>query len=149
VLLVAAVAGCERASSLESKDSEADGKEKPLTVRAEPAQRRTIDQFVYGLGRCEPLPEKLAAITTAVEGRVLKILAGPGDAVKAGQPILELDPTIARANLDEKTARRWKPRCASCARCLARKSGNRSNWRSIRPRPGSKRRIRPSGGFAR
>jgi RND family efflux transporter MFP subunit len=105
-LLLAAVLGCEGGSSRESKDDEDAAGGAPLTVRAEPARRRTIDEFVHGLGRCEPLPEKLAAIIAGVEGRVLKILSAPGDAVKAGQPIVELDPTIALANLDEKTASR-------------------------------------------
>jgi len=106
VLLLATAAGCERLVSVEGARKEAAGEEKPLTVQAEPAQRRTIVEAAYGLGQCEALPERRAAITSAVEGRVSEIHARQGAVVKAGQPIVELDPTIGRANLAEKTAAR-------------------------------------------
>ena len=105
-MLLAAAIGCERGGKEEAEREQADGQDEPVAIRAEPAELRTIDEIAYGLGRCEALPERLAALTPAMEGRVLKILAAQGDAVRAGQPIVELDPSVARANLNEKTATR-------------------------------------------
>ncbi len=106
LLVLAGAAGCEKFVSGEGSQEEAGEKEKPVTVRAEPAQRRTIVQAAYGLGQCEALPERRATISSAVEGRVSAIRVRQGEAVKAGQPIVDLDRTIARAGLDAKIADR-------------------------------------------
>ncbi len=49
VLLLAA-AGCERPVAGDNSRADAAEEEKPLVVRAEAAQRRTIVEAVYGLG---------------------------------------------------------------------------------------------------
>ena len=72
----------------------------------EPAQRSTLVETVEGLGRCEALPDHLATLTPAVEGHVHELLVKQGDPVKKGQPIVELDKAVARADLAEKTATR-------------------------------------------
>lgn len=77
-----------------------------VAVHMKPAERRTIAQVVQALGTCETLLNKTAVLTPAIEGQVLDILAKPGDAVKAGQPIVQLDPRLAEANLNEKKATR-------------------------------------------
>ncbi len=56
--------------------------------------------------RCEAIPDHLATLTPAVEGHVHELLVEEGDTVKKGQPIVELDRTVAQADLAEKTATR-------------------------------------------
>ena len=83
-LLAAAVAsaGCQHraAVSASGNPAEADEGEK-LEVRAQPAEKRTIRTTVYGLGRCEALPGRIATLTPALEGRVAGLLAKQGAAV--------------------------------------------------------------------
>src|SRR5207302_4804002 len=61
---------------------------------------------VDGLGRTEALPDHIGSLTATVEGHVHKLFVKPGDSVKAGQPILELDTTVIRTTLSEKRANR-------------------------------------------
>jgi RND family efflux transporter MFP subunit len=104
LLLITAVAGCGR--------PQADGETVPavavahVVVRTERALRQTAVQTVDGLGKCEALPDKLATLTPALEGRVEKILVQVGQPVAALQAIVELDGAIARADLAEKIATR-------------------------------------------
>jgi RND family efflux transporter MFP subunit len=91
-------AGCGHRADEESTEAAR------LPVRTMPAQRMTIGEAVTGLGTCEALLDRTAVLAPAVEGRVLEILVKHGDAVKAGQPIVRLDPTLADANLEEKTS---------------------------------------------
>ncbi len=102
-LLLFAPAGCRRATADAEAGRESDKADKAIvTVRVEPAQRRTIAQVVQGLGSCEALLNATATLAPAVEGRVLEILARQGDTVKAGQPIVQLDARVADANFSEK-----------------------------------------------
>jgi multidrug efflux pump subunit AcrA (membrane-fusion protein) len=97
LLAAAFVAGC-------AKKEEKPEEEKAAAVHAKKAELRTIKETVEGLGFCEPLPDENALLTSAVEGRVLEILVKPGQSVKAGEAIVQLDPTIAKANLDKEQA---------------------------------------------
>jgi multidrug efflux pump subunit AcrA (membrane-fusion protein) len=109
-------AGKEVAQESDSeKDKEKEDKEKEkegdkvaahVNVRGVPCRKRTVEVTVDGLGRTEPLPEKLGSLTATVEGHVDKLLAHVGDVVTAGQPILELDTAIIRTSLREKLASR-------------------------------------------
>src|SRR5271157_368041 len=74
----------------------------PIAVRVQPAELRTMAQVIVGLGSCEPVLHKTATLAPAVEGRVLEILVKPGQALKAGQPIVRLDARVADANFREK-----------------------------------------------
>ena len=143
-LLVVALAGC-KGQSAKSQADESGKEEEPagVSVRTEPAQRRTIAATVYGMGRCEPLPRKVATLTPAVEGRVLQILANQGDWVKPGQAIVELDPTIAQSAVAEKSAARDGSQASlrlleSLPRPKSSKTpdwpSSRPKWRSRRPR---------------
>ena len=78
------------------------------TSRSEPSRPDsvTLTETVEGLGRCEALPDHIATLTPAVEGHVHELLVTQGDAVKKGQPIVELDKAVAQADLAEKTATR-------------------------------------------
>src|SRR5262249_6927251 len=74
------------------------------TVHCVPAQKRALSVGVNTLGRTELLPENLGSLTAAVEGHVHKLLVNLGDRVKAGQPLVELDPTVAKTALADKHA---------------------------------------------
>jgi RND family efflux transporter MFP subunit len=75
-----------------------------VNVRCVTARRLPFAITVEGLGRTEPLPECVGSLTAAVEGHVHDLLVRIGDTVKAHQPILQLDPTVAKATLAEKEA---------------------------------------------
>lgn len=77
-----------------------------VTVKMEAARLGTLARTVEGLGRSEAIPEKLATLTPAVEGHVHALLVKQGEAVRKGQPIVELDKAVALADLAEKTATR-------------------------------------------
>ena len=77
-----------------------------VTVRCVPAKMRALAVTVDSLGRTELLPDNLGSLTATVEGHVHKLLVNLGDSVKAGQPIVELDTTVARTALAEKIANR-------------------------------------------
>ena len=92
-----------QAKTEEGKENEVKGH---VTVRCVPAQKRTLAVTVDGLGRTELLPESLGSLTATVEGHVHKLLVHLGDSVTVGQPIVELDTTVARTALAEKLANR-------------------------------------------
>ena len=102
VLLLAATIGCGRRAGDENAADARGG----VAVRTEPAELRTIRETVTGLGRCAALPQHLALLTTAIDGRVVRLLAKPGDSVQPGQEIVRLDPLLAKTNLEEKRAAR-------------------------------------------
>ena len=101
VVLALFVGGCQSRSPAPGRGA-SDEADAEVAVRTQLAQRRTIAQVVQGLGSCEALLNATATLAPAVEGRVLEILAKHGDAVKAGQPIVQLDPRVAEANFSEK-----------------------------------------------
>jgi HlyD family secretion protein len=106
-LVLVALMGCggphEPAATAESDHQPAEAH---VVVRTEPARRSTLAETVEGLGQCEALPDRLAILTPAVEGHVHSLLVKQGDVVSKGQPIVELDKSVALADLAEKTAMR-------------------------------------------
>jgi RND family efflux transporter MFP subunit len=92
------------------KDDEHAKKDEPqeahVKVRTEAARIGTFTETVDCLGRCEALPDHIATLTPAVEGHVHALIVMQGDAVKKGQPIVELDKVVAQADVAEKTATR-------------------------------------------
>ena len=150
--LLAACCGCH--SHGETGDHEAEDPESgaSVTVQVVPARFDRSARIVEGLGRCEALPDHIATLTPAVEGHVHELLVKQGDPVKKGQPIVELDEAVARADLAEKTAtrdglksRRWP--CSS--RSPAPRSGGPTSWPSSRPRSPSSRPGSPPTGSGR
>lgn len=107
VAMLVLIAGCGRRDAQATSAEEKDAAEaRAMSVRTEPAQLRTIAETINGLGTCEALLDKTAVLAPAIEGKVQKILIKPGEQVKAGQPIVQLDTQLAQANLEEKVSTR-------------------------------------------
>jgi RND family efflux transporter MFP subunit len=101
-------AGCEKSSavpSIENRETAA-AVEASVVLSVKPAENRSIERTVTALGRCDALPSKMALVAPLIEGRVAEILARRGDKVPRGQPIVQLDTTLAQADLTEKQAAR-------------------------------------------
>ena len=97
IFLLICILGCRRGQPAAEGDKDPD-----VRVRVASAAVRTIKEKVTGLGRCEALPDRLAVLTATAEGRVIRLLKQPGDAIEAGAAIVELDATVATMNLKEK-----------------------------------------------
>ncbi|HEY1784846.1 MAG TPA: HlyD family efflux transporter periplasmic adaptor subunit [Pirellulales bacterium] len=104
-LLVAAPAGCHHAGGDTEAASGSDDTP-ALAVRAVAAQTRSLEETVDGIGRSEALPSGLVTLTPAVQGHVEAIAANLGDMVHRGDLIVELDPTVAKADVAERQANR-------------------------------------------
>jgi multidrug efflux pump subunit AcrA (membrane-fusion protein) len=97
--------GCEHAKS-EPATTEQAVSRISIDVAVARVEKRTIHKATTAFGRCEALPEYQALVTPVIEGRVAELLAKQGDEVKAGQPLVQLDTTLAQADLKEKEAAR-------------------------------------------
>jgi RND family efflux transporter MFP subunit len=62
-------------------------------------QRRDLVQIVTANGSITPILS--TDIRSEVSGRILSVLVNPGDAVHAGQPLIELDPSTLQVQIDE------------------------------------------------
>ncbi len=106
-LLLMACAGCGAPGNVAPPGEEhAVGDEAHVTVRAEAAKQGTLTKTIAGLGRCEALPDHIATLTPAIQGHVHELLVSQGEVVTKGEPIVELDKSVAQADLAEKTASR-------------------------------------------
>jgi HlyD family secretion protein len=108
VLAVSALSleGCEHAKSEPAATEHAEAPSNAVDVTVAPVEKRKIHKATTTFGRCEALPEYQALVTPVIEGRVAELLAKEGDELKAGQPIIQLDTTLAQADLKEKEAAR-------------------------------------------
>jgi RND family efflux transporter MFP subunit len=106
-VLLAAIGGCGGPGEKKEAGAEKEAEhEAHVTVRVELARKGTVVETVEGLGRSEAIPTRLATLTPAVEGHVHELVAKQGQVVKKGQPIVELDTAVAKADFDEKSATR-------------------------------------------
>jgi HlyD family secretion protein len=115
ILAIALIAGTGCGASRAPADAPKAGEESSegaIKVRAAAVEKRTLSETISGLGKCEALPDRLASAAPAIEGQVARIFVKLGDRVTRGQPIVELDARIAKANLDEKTATREAARAS-------------------------------------
>ncbi|MBI3836727.1 MAG: efflux RND transporter periplasmic adaptor subunit [Planctomycetia bacterium] len=104
-LVLAEIAGCAKSVAKHPQDAAEDEHDAPaIAVRVARAEHRTLEQAVKALAQCEAPVGKLATLTPALEGHVHAILVTQGAAVKAGQPIVELDQTMPAADVGEKMA---------------------------------------------
>jgi multidrug efflux pump subunit AcrA (membrane-fusion protein) len=105
-------AGCKRAQT------PADENPPPAPAKFETARQLFLEEWVDLVGTTQPLPDKAARVTAAVEGRVLSLLkdkdgkpatkdgnpVAEGQEVPAGTPIVQLDATIVRTTRDKLAA---------------------------------------------
>jgi RND family efflux transporter MFP subunit len=104
-LLVAAPLGCRHGGG----DTEAEtGSDDALVlvVHAAAAETRSLEETVDGIGRSEAPPSGLVTLTPALQGHVEAIAANLGDPVHRGDLIVELDTTVAEADVAERQANR-------------------------------------------
>ncbi len=85
---------------------EHDDLEAVVVVRTAPAETQSIDVTIPGIGRTEALPNRLVTLTPALAGYVHEIRANLGDSVHRGDVIVELDATVAKADLAAARANR-------------------------------------------
>lgn len=78
------------------------GKVRPPAVDVVPVEKRLLVQSVVATGRVRSL--SLARLGPAASGTVARVLVREGDAVRAGQLLLELDGAEARAQLAQAVA---------------------------------------------
>lgn len=77
-----------------------------LRVTTQPAESRPAGDTVTVLGELRVDEDAYAEVGTSIAARVSKVLAAPGDVVRAGQPLVELDsPEVGRARAALATAR--------------------------------------------
>jgi RND family efflux transporter MFP subunit len=93
--------GCARVAAPEEE-------EHPAPVEAVAPRALSLGGWTEVLGTTQPLPQHAARITAAVEGRVQTLLQdakgkplAEGQPVQAGDVIVQLDATVARANRDK------------------------------------------------
>jgi multidrug efflux system membrane fusion protein len=96
--------GCGKA---EQKGEE----EHPAPVKVAVAEKVRLGGWTELLGTTQPLPDRVARVSAAVEGHVQSVLKGEdgstvseGQQIKAGQVIARLDDHVARANRDKLAA---------------------------------------------
>ena len=100
--LTALLHGCHQQAASPAQEEH----EPAIVVRTVPAEIRSIDETIDGIGRSEALPNRLVTLTPAVEGHVERILVNLGDPVRQGDPIVELNTRFAEADVAEKKANR-------------------------------------------
>jgi RND family efflux transporter MFP subunit len=88
-----------------------DEKAPPAPVKAVQPHEELVAEWMQLPGTTQPLPNRSAKISAAVEGRVLTLLPDlggkpveEGQSVRAGQVIVQLDNRIAKANRDHAAA---------------------------------------------
>jgi RND family efflux transporter MFP subunit len=101
LLLSVSLVGCRSSAPPEEETHAAP-------VHAEPAKKVVVGEWTELLGTTQPLPNRSARISAAVEGHVLSVLGdGTGSAVVEGQQVkpeqivVQLDDRVVRANRDK------------------------------------------------
>src|SRR6059036_2934331 len=77
-------------------------REKGIEVRFEKVGRRDLVAAVTASGKIQP--KKKVDISADITGRITRIAVGEGDLVAKGQFLLQIDPTIYQANLQQAQA---------------------------------------------
>ena len=64
---------------------------KNLGLRVEEAELRPMETTLAAIGEIAAIPDRSAAVTSRIAGRVSWVGAAEGDAVRAGQPVVEVE----------------------------------------------------------
>lgn len=81
----------EAASGETTKVALTEAQAKNLGLQTAEAAEERFEQTLFALGRIEAIPNKLAAVSSRIAGRVASLAVNPGDEVKAGQPLLRIE----------------------------------------------------------
>ncbi len=97
--LVLSLSGCRGEAPAPPEEEHA------APVKWEPAENADLEEWTELLGTTQPLPNRVARISAAVEGHVLAVLPDSkgkpiveGQRVEAGQVLVQLDDRVPRAN---------------------------------------------------
>src|SRR5579862_7390929 len=96
-LLAAAAAGIHWFSQARSQRSadETGKDESPAQVEVATIRRKTIGEVLTAYGSVIAQPSRIQVVAVAFETRVTHILVAPGEAVKKGDPLVEIEPSVA------------------------------------------------------
>jgi multidrug efflux system membrane fusion protein len=100
LVLVLAIAGCHRtpaSAGAQSAKGGRGGMAGPTMVSTATATTGDIGVYVSGLGVVTPLAT--VAVNSRVQGQIMKVYYQEGQMVKAGDPLLEIDPGPSQAAL--------------------------------------------------
>src|SRR5437660_11676209 len=86
-------------------------REKGIEVRFETVGRRDLVAAVTASGKIQP--KKKVDVSADITGRITKIAVREGDFVKQGQFLIQIDPTIYQANLQQAAANMASAQAAS------------------------------------
>lgn len=64
---------------------------KNLAIQVEEADLRTIEKTFMAIGQIEPIPNRSAAVSSRISGRVTELKINPGETVKKGQVLVEVE----------------------------------------------------------
>ena len=62
-----------------------------LALKVEEAKLRTLDKTFMAVGQIEPIPSRVAAVSSRISGRVVDIMATEGQSVKKGDALVEVE----------------------------------------------------------
>jgi len=96
-LLAVVAAGIHWFSLTQSQHSEAEtGKdESPTQVEVSTIQRKTIGETLTAYGSVIAQPSRIQVVAVSFETCVSHILVAPGQAVRKGDPLVEIEPSVA------------------------------------------------------
>jgi multidrug efflux pump subunit AcrA (membrane-fusion protein) len=64
---------------------------KNLRIETVDTEEKDFEEIVFALGRIEAIPNKVAAVSSRVPGRIMELRVIPGDQVQAGQDVARLE----------------------------------------------------------
>ncbi|ODU25129.1 MAG: hypothetical protein ABS95_00875 [Verrucomicrobia bacterium SCN 57-15] len=64
---------------------------KNLAIKVEEADVRTIEKTFMAIGQIEPIPNRSAAVSSRISGRVAELKVNPGETVRKGQVLVEVE----------------------------------------------------------
>ena len=64
---------------------------KNLRIETVLAEETDFEETVFALGRIESIPNNAGAVSSRIPGRIVELLVGPGDTVKAGQVVAQVE----------------------------------------------------------
>src|SRR5262245_28485497 len=62
-----------------------------LRIETVEAEETDFEEIVFALGRVEAIPNKVAAVSSRVPGRIMELKVIPGDQVTVGQEVARLE----------------------------------------------------------